>query len=153
MCCRNWESARRFHCAMVMLIQHCNESPNGWLTVKLWCCASAWWYLGKMKQGKLIKVLTWSFSTCLCFLCPLFLIFFLLLFISFLALHFTSLLFIKFPFIIFFPYNFFYFSFFPSPSVPHVAFLFLLISPSPDPDISRDLSFRGFKATCTVFPL
>ena len=82
-----------------------------------------------------------------------FLSFFLLVFISFLALNFPSLWFITFPFIIFFPYSFFHFSFSPSPSVPCTAFLLLLISPSPDPDTSWELSFNGFKADFTVFPL
>lgn len=67
MCCRNWEAVGRFRCAMVILLQHYEESPNGWLTVTLWCCAHAWWYLGKMQQGKLIKIQTWSFSICLFF--------------------------------------------------------------------------------------
>lgn len=83
----------------------------------------------------------------------LFLSFFLLLFISFLALHFPALLFIKFPFIICFPSSFFRFSFSPSPLVPHIAFLLLLISPSPDPDTSWEPTFKGFKADITVSPL
>lgn len=62
------ESGRLWECfVIVILIQHYEESPNGWLAVNLWCCVCAWLYLGKMQWGQLTKLLTHSFSTCFCF--------------------------------------------------------------------------------------
>lgn len=62
----------RFYHLVLILIGHYEESTNSWLTVKLWCRAFAWRYVGKIHLSQLIEILTWNFSTYHCFFYPFF---------------------------------------------------------------------------------